>query len=33
MRHAVRRAVEGRPTSEEIIENKDRSKHPFKYTP
>jgi 4-hydroxy-tetrahydrodipicolinate synthase len=33
MRHAVRRAVEGRPTSEEVVENKDRSKHPFKYTP
>lgn len=33
MRHAVRRAVEGRPTTEEIIENKDRSKHPFKYSP
>jgi formaldehyde-activating enzyme len=33
MRHAIRRAIEGRPTTEEIIENKDRSKHPFKYTP
>jgi len=33
MRHAVRRAIEGRPTTDEIIENKDRSKHPFKYTP
>ncbi len=33
VRHAVRRAVEGRPTSEEVVENKDRSKHPFKYTP
>lgn len=33
MRHAIRRAIEGRPTIEEILENKDRSKHPFKYTP
>jgi len=33
MRHAIRRAVEGRPTIDELIENKDRSKHPFKYTP
>ena len=33
MRHAIRKAVEGRPTADEIIENKDRSKHPFKYTP
>jgi 4-hydroxy-tetrahydrodipicolinate synthase len=33
MRHAVRRAMEGRPTVEEVIENKERSKHPFKYTP
>ncbi len=33
MRHAVRRTVEGRPFLDEVIENKDRSKHPFKYTP
>jgi formaldehyde-activating enzyme len=33
MRHALRRAIEGRPTIDEIIENKERSKHPFKYTP
>lgn len=33
MRHAIRRAIEGRPTMDELIENKDRSKHPFKYTP
>jgi 4-hydroxy-tetrahydrodipicolinate synthase len=33
MRHAIRKAVEGRPTVNELIENKDRSKHPFKYTP
>jgi len=33
MRHAIRKAVEGRPSIKELIENKDRSKHPFKYTP
>jgi 4-hydroxy-tetrahydrodipicolinate synthase len=33
MRHAIRKAVEGRPTTNELIENKDRAKHPFKYTP
>lgn len=33
MRHAVRKAVEGRPSVDEVVENKDRSKHPFKYTP
>jgi 4-hydroxy-tetrahydrodipicolinate synthase len=33
MRHAVRKALEGRPFVDEIVENKDRSKHPFKYTP
>jgi 4-hydroxy-tetrahydrodipicolinate synthase len=33
MRHAIRKTVEGRPTIDELIENKDRSKHPFKYTP
>lgn len=33
MRHAHRRAIEGRPTIDELIENKDRSKHPFKYSP
>jgi 5,6,7,8-tetrahydromethanopterin hydro-lyase len=33
MRHAIRKAVEGRPTINELIENKDRAKHPFKYTP
>ncbi len=33
MRHAIRRAIEGRPTMDELIENKDRSKHPFKYAP
>jgi len=33
MRHAIRKAIEGRPSVDELIENKDRSKHPFKYTP
>lgn len=33
MRHAIRKALEGRPGIDELIENKDRSKHPFKYTP
>jgi 4-hydroxy-tetrahydrodipicolinate synthase len=33
MRHALRKAVEGRPTMKEILENKDRAKHPFKYSP
>jgi len=33
MRHAIRKTMEGRPSVDELIENKDRSKHPFKYTP
>ncbi len=33
MRHALRKAIENRPTIEEILENKERSKHPFKYSP
>jgi 4-hydroxy-tetrahydrodipicolinate synthase len=33
MRHAIRRAIENRPSIDELIENKERSKHPFKYTP
>ncbi len=32
-RHAIRKTIEGRPSIDELIENKDRSKHPFKYTP
>ncbi len=32
-RHAVRRAIEGRPTSEEIVEVKDNARHPFRYSP
>jgi len=33
MRHGIRKAIEGRPSIDELIENKERSKHPFKYTP
>ncbi len=32
-RHAIRRAVEGRPTAEEITEAKDNARHPFRYSP
>jgi 4-hydroxy-tetrahydrodipicolinate synthase len=33
IRHAIRKAIENRPTTEEMLENKERSKHPYKYTP
>jgi 4-hydroxy-tetrahydrodipicolinate synthase len=33
MRHGIRKTIEGRPNIDELLENKDRSKHPFKYTP
>jgi 4-hydroxy-tetrahydrodipicolinate synthase len=33
VRHAIRKAIEGRPSVDELIENRDRAKHPFKYTP
>jgi 5,6,7,8-tetrahydromethanopterin hydro-lyase len=33
MRHAIRKTVEGRPSIDELLENKERSKHPFKYSP
>ncbi|MBS7622299.1 4-hydroxy-tetrahydrodipicolinate synthase [Candidatus Bathyarchaeota archaeon] len=33
VRHAVRKAVEGRPTVEELLENSERAKHPFRYSP
>ncbi len=33
MRHAIRKAIENRPTIKEITENKERAKHPFKYSP
>jgi len=32
-RHAIRKAVEERPTVEELLENSERAKHPFKYSP
>jgi len=33
MRHALRKAIENRPTVDEMLENKERAKHPFKYSP
>ncbi|MEM3003970.1 MAG: 4-hydroxy-tetrahydrodipicolinate synthase [Candidatus Bathyarchaeia archaeon] len=33
VRHAIRKAVEGRPTIEELLENSERAKHPFRYSP
>ncbi|MCZ2844879.1 MAG: 4-hydroxy-tetrahydrodipicolinate synthase [Candidatus Bathyarchaeota archaeon] len=33
MRHSIRKAMESRPSIQELLENKERSKHPFKYTP
>jgi formaldehyde-activating enzyme len=33
VRHAIRRAIEGRPSVDEVLENRERSRHPFKYTP
>jgi 5,6,7,8-tetrahydromethanopterin hydro-lyase len=33
MRHSIRKAMESRPAMEELLENKERSKHPFKYIP
>jgi 4-hydroxy-tetrahydrodipicolinate synthase len=33
MRHAIRKTIEGRPTINELLETRNRSKHPFKYTP
>jgi 4-hydroxy-tetrahydrodipicolinate synthase len=33
MRHAIRKAIEGRPTTKEILENRKCAKHPFKYSP
>lgn len=32
-RHAIRRAIEGRPATEEIVEAKDNARHPFRYSP
>ena len=33
MRHAIRKALEGRPNMDELVENKERAQHPLKYTP
>jgi len=33
MRYAIRKAIEGRPTLNELLERKDSARHPFKYTP
>jgi len=30
MRHAIRKAMEGRPTAKEAAENADNARHPFK---
>jgi 5,6,7,8-tetrahydromethanopterin hydro-lyase len=33
MRQAIRKAMEGRPTSGEIERDKEAARHPFKHTP
>ncbi|MFX1300871.1 MAG: 4-hydroxy-tetrahydrodipicolinate synthase [Promethearchaeota archaeon] len=33
MRHAIRRAIEGRPTIDELLRDKEYAKHPFQYEP
>jgi formaldehyde-activating enzyme len=33
MRFAIRRAMESRPTQEEILERKASARHPFRYEP
>jgi len=33
MRHSIRKAMEGRPNIDDLLENKERAKHPFRYTP
>jgi formaldehyde-activating enzyme len=33
MRQAIRRAMEGRPTAEELVRDKEAARHPFKHTP
>jgi len=33
MRHSIRKAMEGRPTIDDLLENKERARHPFRYTP
>jgi formaldehyde-activating enzyme len=32
-RHAIRKALEGRPTVEELINEKVSARHPFRYAP
>jgi len=33
MKHALRKAVENRPSIEELLQNRERAKHPLRYTP
>jgi formaldehyde-activating enzyme len=33
MRYAIRKAIEGRPTLNELLERKESARHPFRYTP
>jgi formaldehyde-activating enzyme len=33
MRHAIQNAIEGRPSMDELVENKERAQHPLKYAP
>jgi len=33
MRYAIRKAIEGRPRLNELLERKESARHPFKYTP
>ncbi|MFX1474595.1 MAG: formaldehyde-activating enzyme, partial [Promethearchaeota archaeon] len=33
MRHAIRRAIEGRPTIKQLISDKEYAKHPFRWEP
>jgi len=33
MRYAIGKAIEGRPTLNELLERKDSARHPFRYTP
>jgi 5,6,7,8-tetrahydromethanopterin hydro-lyase len=33
MRHAIRKALEGKPCMNKLIENKELSRHPLKYSP
>lgn len=33
MKHAIRKTFENRPTLDELLKNKEKAKHPFRYTP